>query len=256
MKCKTLFLLFLALLASLALRAQQPNTLTFRPVLLPGMSLCGHSFTPETVINSVAINDAGEIALLARWSQSAGQSSIFTSKRVVVRENDIVDSKIVLLPDDAIVAINSTGQVAYEALYADNTTDASGGVARWGIFVEKRLMLDRGNADHPGPFTFTEDGKVVVSTQVLVVTPRPQKKPNIWDHLDIKPPKLPGIPISIKGPQKPPVEQIKPSPATTPSASPLPSSTLPMASNHHGQVLLSINLTDGGFLLLLGTPKE
>jgi hypothetical protein len=260
MTIKTSLLITTALLASLTLNAQQPTSnLTFRAVLLPGMSIGGATFTSETTLRGVALNDAGEIVFVAWVTEPYVGNAIFTSQRAVARAGDVIDGKhIALIANDAAVAINASGQVAYEAWYGDTTDIARGGFPSLGIFVDKHLALTP-HTGGPTDFTLTDDGHVVLKASVPVPSPTSsvRKKPSIFDVIGVKPLNLPrNIPIMIKppSPTQPAMPQSPPPAAVLMQRAALPVPRLPMAFNHRGQVLLPLNLSADGFLLLLGTP--
>lgn len=97
----------------LAGQAQQPSTrYAFHTVAQPGTIIGGRTFTRETVIGSAALNDAAEVAFVAK-APSPQPVTVFTSRRIVAKEGDVIGGKyIVLIPADAILAINNAGQVA------------------------------------------------------------------------------------------------------------------------------------------------
>jgi hypothetical protein len=167
----------------------------------------GHIFTSGTVIDRAVLSDNGEVVFVACWTDFSGneQAALFTSQRLVASVGDVIDGKyIAAIAKDSIVAINSIGQVAYEASYANDKDEALAGYARTGIFIERHLaLIPKVNAKH-ADFILTNDGWVV---------PRP-----------------------------------------SPEFLSLPGRFSQFPTNASGQVLIPVNLSPSGFLLLLGTP--
>jgi hypothetical protein len=157
--------LIAALAVSPAVKAQQPSTgYVFRSVVEPGAIIGGRTLTQETTVGRAVLSDSGEVAFVA--SEPGAPPAVFTSRRIVARQGDVRGGKyIMLLPADAILAINNAGQVAYEAWYAESKEFAATGEATGrGIFVDDHLastaVFDhRGNA---AAFTLTDDGRIIV----------------------------------------------------------------------------------------------
>jgi hypothetical protein len=240
-----------ALAFSQAAKAQQPTTpYVFRSVVQPGTVIGARTFTPQTIVGNAVLNDAGEIAFVASES-GASSGAVFTSHRIVARQGDVIDGRIiVLLPIEAILAINNANQVAYEAWYADSREIAmSGKVSGRAMFVDNHLasaeVFDaRGGA---APFILTDDGRIVL----LAPSPEPaspKAKPEILGRIRIKPPKdspvtitpVPVRPNRPRAAKKEPVERRQ--------------TLFPM--NDSGQIIVPVNFKGGGFLLLIGTPRE
>ncbi len=241
--------LITALALSPAVKAQQPASALyeFQNVVQPGTFIGGRTFTAHTTIGSVALSDAGESAFIASETAPTPRT-VFTTSRIVARQGDEIGGKIiVLLAEDSPLAINEAGQVAFEAWYADTREKAASreGLGR-GIFVDNRLLFTAPfDAELPA-FTLTEDGRIVLHNP----SPAPasvKAKPDIIGRIRIKPPKdspvsVAPIPIEAQRPQ-----QRKPAVSARP---------LPFPVNRRGQILIPVNFTSGGFLLLLGTPHE
>jgi hypothetical protein len=248
MKRRVQFLLAV-MLASINGFAQQPaNAFDFRAVVQPGMTIGGHTFTSKTTVSNAAINDAGEVAFVANYFDGTPErSSILTSRRLIVKEGDAVDAKfIVLIPPDSAVKINNAGQVAYGAWYADTQEIARGHEASgFGIFVERHLFstVDINSLGRIPMFTLTDDGQIIIGNANPSADAKP--KPSVFDRLRIKQPN--GFPISIAPTSQPPSapQVAKQYPAERP---------MPFPTNHRGQILIPVNFTEGGFLLILGTP--
>jgi hypothetical protein len=246
MKTITHVFLVAALALPTVVKAQQPSTrYAFRTVAQPGTIISGRTFTRETIIGSAALNDSGEVAFVATEPspQPIAVFTVFTSRRIVAREGDVIGGKhILLIPSDAILAINSAGQVAYEAWYADTREMAlSGDPSGRGIFVDDHLASDAvfDAHGHAIPFIFTDDGRIVVQNSGHA----PAAPKNAPARIGLK---LPRESVSIStGAGR--AAQRKPSAIAHPALTPFP-------MNHHGQILIPVNFDSGGFLLLLGTP--
>src|ERR1017187_1095147 len=139
MKYTTLYVFLLAISALSPGRAQ--SVFEFHVVAQPGMTIGGHTFTPTTTIQSVALNDAGEVAFIARWTDAGTEhASVFTADRIIATEGDVIEfNRIGTITKDCTVAINNAGQIAYTITYSDSPTDLWMENARWGIFVDKHL---------------------------------------------------------------------------------------------------------------------
>lgn len=254
--------LIVTLLISTAARSQQPtSTYDYRVVAQPGMTIGGFRFTPDTAIGSIALNDAGQTAFVARWRDTSGsvRTSVFTSTRLVADEDQgFAGIYVEGIPADGHLAINAAGQVAFEVIYSE----AQGASENWdGIFVDGNLALRRSLDSAGSPFTLTDDGQVLPGPQKAGAAPaRPastpqQGKPSLLDQLHMKPPKIPfGISISPKGPTanqtRPTADRLPPHPLMVNTTSPFAA----MRTNQKGQVLIPINFGKGGFILVLGTP--
>jgi hypothetical protein len=244
-------ILVTALALGPAVKAQQPsNPYVFRNVVQPGTVIGARTFTAQTAIGSAALNDAGEVAFVAGETGTAS-GAVFTSHRIVARQGDVIDGRIiVLLPMEAILAINNANQVAYEAWYADSREIAmSGKVSGRAMFVDNHLasteIFDaRGGA---APFILTDDGRIVL----LNPSPEPatpKGKPEILGRIRIKPPKDSPVtvaPIPIRGNR----QQAEKRASVERSHSLFP-------VNDSGQVVIPVNFQGGGFLLLIGTPRD
>jgi hypothetical protein len=248
---KTL-LLVTAFLSCSGVWAQPPTSaFDLRPVLQPGMNIGGHIFGKETVLYRAAINDAGEIVFSACCDDSNRDMAIFTSRRIVVKQGDVVDARIIVpIRSEGVVAINNAGQVAYEAYFSDTRTVAEGGEPSGrGIFVDNHLALMLTSETLSNSFTLTDDGKVVLQPEdkSTPYTPVAPKRPGLADRIRITPPKLPRFPISI-APNRP--QPVRPS-ANRQS---VPDSLSMLRANRFGQVVIPVNLNPDGFVLLLATP--
>ena len=161
-------------LALSAVKAQPSAGYVFRTVAQPGSIIGGRTFTEKTIIGSAALNDVAEVAFVASVPSPLPIAvfAVFTSRRIVAREGDVIGGKhILLIPPDAILAINNAGQVAYEAWYADTREMAlSGDPSGRGIFVDDHLASDAvfDAHGHAAPFIFTDDGRIVLQNSVFL----------------------------------------------------------------------------------------
>jgi hypothetical protein len=231
-----------ALLLSTAARAQQsPHTFDFRVVAEPSTVIGGYTLPLETKINSVALNDSGEVLFYASLQNGDG---VFTSRRLIAQSGAVVGGKtIIMIPDDPHLAINARGQCAFEAWYVNAITnvdyDEPDG---FGIFVDNRLVSNFPPTFANFPvFTLTDDGRVVVQGTVPSPTqPAQRAKPGFASPLKM-PKGFPKVPTRIQPGRFVPMAEKAQSP-------------LPFPINKKGQVLIPVNLEGRGFLLLLGTP--
>jgi hypothetical protein len=227
----------------------QPTTYDFRVIAQPGMTIGGHTFTPRTTIESVALNDAGNVVFLAHWNDAGAEyGGIFTADRIIAMESAVIDAnRIGTITKDCAVAINNAGQIAFSAPYGD-VLDLEMENARWGIFVDKHLMLRIEDYEKVPAFMLSEDGQVTLNPPVKKFIPAPEPAPaklpkkTLLDRIPIKPPvKLPGNVSGFK--------------TQTISSEHCPVSPfLGLPANHNGQFLIPINFPPGGFVLLLATP--
>jgi hypothetical protein len=172
MKLTTLVFLA-ALFALVALKAQPPTSAyNLRLVAEPGTTIGGQTFTEYTTIYRALLNDAGEIVFSAYLGYGNDAAAIFTSHRLVAKEGDAIDGKIIVtIPWDAVIAINNAGQVAYEAWYADiKEAAASRETSGEGVFVDDRLAV-RLTSTAKEPFTLTDDGHVVFQREAKPSAP-------------------------------------------------------------------------------------
>jgi len=111
----------------------------FTTLVQPGDSIDGHTFTSDTRIEAVALNDDGEIAFLARWSNPLfAERALFTAKRLVTGEQfGEHDCRTILfiLPDSITIRGD---HVAYRAWYesCDSPT------RKIGLFLDDHLMTN------------------------------------------------------------------------------------------------------------------
>ena len=235
--------LIAALALSPAVKAQQPSTgYVFRSVVEPGTIIGGRAFISETTLGSAVLSDSGEVAFVA--SGPGVPRAVFTSRRIVAKQGDVIGGKyIMLLPADALLAINNVGQVAFEAWYADSKELADAGEATGrGIFVDDHLastaIFDhRGNAT---PFTLTDDGRIVIQPLGPAPAPASHKASpeDMLRRIPIKPPK--GLPVGIPPPAGRPRQQANQIAGERPFSP-------PFSTNHRGEILIPVNFGKGGF---------
>ena len=116
MKKPKIFLTTAALLVSTSIMAQhkpQPQpAYSFQP-LVAGNPTGDYSLDPDAVIDATAINDAGEVAFIAHWTDgSLERTAVFTSKHLVVSEGELIGGKTISVISPASLAINNAGRVA------------------------------------------------------------------------------------------------------------------------------------------------
>ena len=261
----TMLVFFTALFTLMALKAQPPTSAyNLRLVAEPGTTIGGQTLTEYTTIYRAALNDAGEIVFSAYLGDGNDGAAIFTSHRLVAKEGDVIDGKIIVtIPWDTGIAINNAGQVAYEAWYAD-TKDAAASreTSGEGVFVDDRLAV-RLTSEAKEPFTLTDDGHVVFHREAKASAPPPaatappaQKKPGLLGRIRVNLPKLPkGFPVSID----PSTSKQQPARSATGLIERPPLSYPPLymlPANKFGQVAIPANLYLGGFILWIATPVK
>ena len=213
MNSKTSLLITGAVLASLALNAQQPApTMSFRAIIQPGTTIGDHSFTEDTIEN-VILNDAGEVAFVTNWEVSGEEnihSGLFTSRRIVAIDGETIDGKILNFIAKDPIAINASGHVAYEAAYivGDKTSH--------GVFLDHQFQFEIDpNATGTGPdFTLTDDGRIIPRPGLRLIPPSAPLQPKKKSHFSLGslPVSLPDsvtkrIPIKVKSDDKTDTQQ-------------------------------------------------
>jgi hypothetical protein len=127
-----------------------------------------YSLDPDAVIDATAINDAGEVAFIAHWTDGSQQrAAVFTSKHLVASEGELIGGKTITGISPAALAINNAGQVAFEATCAEPSGSQTG------VFVEKRFILALNSAGTSSDFVFTNDGRVLPKAGIAVPAPPP-----------------------------------------------------------------------------------
>jgi hypothetical protein len=154
-----------------------------------GRKIGDHTFTEATLIDGSVHNSVGEVAFVARWldtdpGSGIVYSAVFTSKRCVAWYWDNRDDgRFVIRILKNSLAINKAGQVAYEALYANNIGEAVEGIVHRGVFVEQRFAFEldpnklnwlHGDiVDTERDFILTDDGKIIPRPAVVLSPPAP-----------------------------------------------------------------------------------
>jgi hypothetical protein len=230
------------------------DAVDLRPVLVPGMTIAGHTFTKETTITNAAINDVEEIAFMALLDEKTANAAVFTSKRIVAQQGDVFDGKTLMnIRFDSRIAINRAGQVMYQAYFGDTAEIAAGGeYSGLGLFVDNHLAMRLTAANENDAFSLSDDGQVAPmreSPPASAGIPPAQKKPGLLDRVRISPLRLPKGPTVEIGPDsnRPPVRY-----GARPALVDDPLSLL--HPNRLGQILIPANIPGQGFILLLGTP--
>jgi len=245
---------FTALCAHAALGAEP--AFDFKSLAKPGVSIGGHAFSSRASVGNVALNNAGEAAFIVYDGDGPESGAVYTSKRIVAKSGDAMGGKIVMsIPPGSHVAVNDAGQVAFEAWYADNKQVATAGAfSGLGVFVGDHLVLKTslGEKEAPPTFALAEDGQVSLAdtarTPEAPVQPAQKSSGSMLDRVRVKIPK--GLPVTIaQGPGRPNHPQ-----AGAPAPSMRKDEPL-FPTNRHGEILVPVNLHEGGFLLLLGTPR-
>jgi hypothetical protein len=245
--------LLAVMLACVGALAQQPQppALTLTPVLAPGMTIGGHSFTQDTAVGSAVINDGGEVAFIARWTENQRErGGVFTLHRIVAMEGDVLDGEgITLIDVGAPLAINAGGQVGFAAFFTHGDINE-------GVFVERHTAFDFRRTEYRNgtPITLTDDGRVTVGgipvhASCAPATTTQSKMQSVLGRIGVNP--------IHRGPVT-----ITPTPAQGPSIQPGITAAAPVClgypftllpSNAKGQVVIPVNTSAGAFLFI-GTP--
>jgi len=167
--------------------ASPPFGYSFVPVVAPGTTIGGHTFTKDTVYKlfsfgpQAAVNDNGEVVFTAQWADKSRPDGvyggIYTAKRVVVEDGDSADGGITIIHILGNLRINNKGQVSYQAQYKDKTCPLC-----TGIFIEKTLVppmpvtvyQDR---TFPGRWSLTDDGDLIIPIGRTLFGPKRQAFP-------------------------------------------------------------------------------
>ncbi len=116
---------------------------------LTGATFCGgHVVDESTHLDEFAPSEIGN-AFLVRWvdperASSFVHTAVFTGNRCVALDGDMIEGKKIakILPN-ALAVSQKNGFVAYEALYADQASNAGGPQPyRLGVFIENRFLTD------------------------------------------------------------------------------------------------------------------
>ena len=243
------------LLASFALKAQPPTH--YRQIASAGVTIGGHTLTPDTTITAVALNDRGEVAFAAQWFDGTsapphlGDGAIFASGHIVAHRGETIDGNYIAVFGDAI-AINNAGQVAFLAWCTHSLEELT-----HDAFTYPCIFLDRHSIALPSApptakapqFTLTDEGKIIIKDESKPAVPRAspevKKKPGLLDRVHITPPVLKGIPIKVDATSKA-KDQNKPHPSSEVTQRPVFAPNIPFAYNRSGQILLPINLYPAG----------
>src|ERR1035438_400516 len=99
MNTKTTLTLAAALLGAIAPNPQknpQPPPAYHFDAMLAGKPTGDYSFDPDAVIDAAAINDAGEVAFVAHWTDgSLEHAAVFTSKHLVASQGELIGGKTI-----------------------------------------------------------------------------------------------------------------------------------------------------------------
>jgi hypothetical protein len=156
---KTIHLASAVFLAGLNGFAQQPTAAySFQAVVQPGMKIDNQEFTDYMAIDDAVLNDNGEYAFIARWTDSQDDFSVICALYgVVVRSYDEIDGNL-LMRIGRQIAINNNEQIAYTADFRNRA-----GEDFHGIFLGRTLLYFVGLHERvpAGNFYLTQDGKVI-----------------------------------------------------------------------------------------------
>jgi hypothetical protein len=157
-----------AMLAVLNGFAQQPKpAYLFKTILSTGATVGGHRLSPTATFEGVGFNDASDVAFVVHWIEADRErSAVFTSKRFIAGDGDTLDGKPISRINGTALNLNSSGQVAFEAVY--------GNPAQTGIFVDRKFILALSVSGSNNDFSLNDDGSIVLNAATAApVTPTP-----------------------------------------------------------------------------------
>ena len=224
-----------AAMLGISVIAQQP-AYSLRSIVRTGSAIGGHTFAEDTAFQSPALNDAGDVAFISRWTTgSEVHAAVFTSRRIVAREGDIVDGKyLAVIPDGGRVAINSAGLVAFEAALSASKSEAEAGNAEYVIVAGNRVAQTRPFTAVGSFFSLGDDGRIALTEKAQaapVVTP-PTKRPSPYEWVQRG---VRGLPPAIRGIAG--QAQNAPAKALTATSCPLPPFPLPRDWSSAGKAI-------------------
>jgi len=123
------------MIALSTLAAQDTTAYDFTTVVQPGMKIGDFTFTDDTIIENIALNDQGEVAFIANWvydQSGAIMRAVFTPQRMVAREGDIIEGRYIDALFGRELVINEAGNVGYEAAFIDTSAPW---VVQCGVFI-------------------------------------------------------------------------------------------------------------------------
>lgn len=140
----------------------QPPAYDLRIAATAGGRIGSLDLSTDARFDAPALGEQGEAAFVARWGiNESEKAAVLTANRVVANEGDVIGGhRVAAIPYDARVAINASGLVAFEALYADSKEKADAGDVADGIFAGNRLALTRSMGEVGKPFILSDDGTV------------------------------------------------------------------------------------------------
>jgi len=164
MKRITAFVLAV-ILACLNAFAQQPTlAYHFLSQVSTGKSIGGYEFTSDTAIDTMVLNDAGDVAFTAHrlnGGDGSDQTAVLTPQHVVARAGQVIDGKKLVRIATTVLAVNNAGHIAFEALYDDS---GSGGKLKGAVFVDKHLAVgfEPFTSGVATEFSLSDDDKVTL----------------------------------------------------------------------------------------------
>jgi hypothetical protein len=136
--------------------AQKPKpSFTFTAIASTASVIGGHAFTPDTHIDSVALNDVGGFVFLARWTDGGKErTALFSSKALIAQDGNNVDGKVITRILPVSLQINTAGVPAFEATY--------GNPGQTGIFAGKDFAIALVTSGTNDDFVLTDDHKILL----------------------------------------------------------------------------------------------
>lgn len=144
MRSRTLLLPAFVLACVNAFAQSALTPVTLRPVVYPDMTIGGNPMWQCHAPISTRLNDVGDVAFLATCYPPAESpnTTLFTSKRVIVVEGERIDGKVMKeLYFNSVLAINNHGKVLYYAEIPDGKSDSPTAL-HMGLFLDRHLVFE------------------------------------------------------------------------------------------------------------------
>lgn len=175
-------------------RGKHAPAFTLRLIAGPQTVIDGKNLGECPIVDSSAVGDSGKAAFVLYCDD---HYRLFTVDHLIVGVGDQVDGKIIAA-FHKILAVNSRGQVLYEAFFSDVPNDQPEGW-RFGLFLDRYFVaiVPDSVADQPYRYRLTDDGAVAADIMPLAANDGlskrcPGNSPNLR-------PELAGILFTVAG---------------------------------------------------------
>jgi hypothetical protein len=142
---------------------QSTAAYTFKPLIATGSNIGGYTFTPDTAIDGVALNDSGAVVFVARWTEAGRErTALFSSSKLIAQDGMRLDGRILkrILPTS--LNINRAGTVGFEA--------TAGNANQIAVFIGNKFGASLAKGGEPNDFILTDDGKVMLQGATLAAS--------------------------------------------------------------------------------------